>query len=503
MNKFKLLLAASLAAIIAMGLLGISIANKKDERDAINSSPVVKANGVESRSEVWRQYYPRQYDSWKKTSQNDTIIDMIEKKPQLAILWAGYGFAKDYNTPRGHFYALQSNQNTLRTGAPVDKKTGPMPTACWTCKSPDVPRLMDEVGEKEFFTGKWAKYGDEIVNSIGCGDCHDSKTANLKITRPHLKRALEYSGVNLKSVTHQDMRSLVCAQCHAEYYFKKTKWTDKDGQEKTTEIVTFPWDSAMSAEVMESYYDEREFKDWTHKFSKTPMLKAQHPGYEIYKTGIHARRDVSCADCHMPYKREGAIKYTDHHIRSPLDNIANTCLSCHRESEKELKDVVHRKLERKEQLMEIAMDNLAKAHLEAGKAWDLGATEDEMKPVLADIRSAQWTWDYSIASHGSFYHAPEETLRLLSISNEKAQQARLKLVRVLAKHGAIDYIAPDFSTKEKAQELAGVPFKILAAEKMKFKRTLLKAWTDEAITQKKLIPSVREGMSDNTSYPQN
>lgn len=233
------------------------------------------------------------------------------------------------------------------------------------------------------------------------------------------------------------------------------------------------------------------------------MLEAQHPGYEIYKTGIHARRDVSCADCHMPYKREGAIKYTDHHIRSPLDNIANTCLSCHRESEKELKDVVHRKLERKEQLMEIAMDNLAKAHLEAGKAWDLGATEDEMKPVLADIRSAQWTWDYSIASHGSFYHAPEETLRLLSISNEKAQQARLKLVRVLAKHGAIDYIAPDFSTKEKAQELAGVPFKILAAEKMKFKRTLLKAWTDEAITQKKLIPSVREGMSDNTSYPQN
>ncbi len=503
MNKYKILLIVSLAAIFAMGLLSISIAGKKDERAAINTSPVVKADGVEARNEEWRQHFPRQYDSWKKTSQNDNIADMIKSKPQLAILWAGYGFAKDYNAPRGHFYALQSNQNTLRTGAPVDDKTGPMPTACWTCKSPDVPRIMEEEGENEYFTGKWAKYGDEIVNSIGCGDCHDSATTNLTISRPYLKRALKYSGVKLDEITHQDMRSLVCAQCHSEYYFKKTKWTDKAGVEKTAAVVTFPWDGAMTAEVMEAYYDKRGFKDWTHKISKTPMLKAQHPGYEIYKTGIHARRNVACADCHMPYKQEGAIKFTDHHIQSPMNNIANTCLTCHRESERELLDVVNRKRERKEELMEIAMDNLAKAHLEAGKAWEIGATEAEMKPVLADIRSGQWTWDYSIASHGSFYHAPEETLRLLSLANEKAQQARLKLVKVLAKHNAIEFMAPDFSTKEKAQKLAGVPFAKLAADKMKFKRTLLKAWTEEAIAQKKLDPSVRKGMSDKTSYPQN
>ena len=259
----------------------------------------------------------------------------------------------------------------------------------------------------------------------------------------------------------------------------------------------------MTAEEMEKYYNERNFADWTHKISKTPMLKAQHPGYEIYRTGIHARRNVACADCHMPYKQEGAIKFTDHHIRSPLDNIAHTCLACHRESEEELKAVVDRKLERKEQLMEITMDNIAKAHLEAGKAWELGAAEEDMKPVQDDIRSAQWTWDYSIASHGSFYHAPEETLRLLSLANEKAQQARLKLVKVLAKHGAIDYVAPDFSTKEKAQDLAGVNLAALAKEKMKFKQTLLKAWTDAAIASNKLDPTIRQGMSDNTAYPQN
>lgn len=503
MNKFRFLLVASIAAIIAMGLLSISISGKNAERDVINTNPVVKADGVEARNEVWRQHYPRQYDSWRKTSENDKITDMLKASPQLAILWAGYGFAKDYNAPRGHFYALQSNQNTLRTGAPVDKKTGPMPTPCWTCKSPDVPRIIERDGENEYFTGKWAKYGDEIVNSIGCGDCHDSKTANLTISRPHLKRALEYNGVKLSEVTHQDMRSLVCAQCHSEYYFKKTKWTDKNGNEKTAAVVTFPWEGDMTAEEMESYYNERFFVDWTHKISKTPMLKAQHPGYEIYKTGIHARRNVACADCHMPYKQEGAIKFSDHHIQSPLENIANTCLTCHRESEEELKNVVDRKRERKDQLNDIAMDNIAKAHLEAGKALELGATKGDMAPIQDTIRSAQWIWDYSIASHGSFYHAPEETLRLLSVANEKAQQARLKLVRVLAKYGAIGYVAPDFSTKAKAQKLAGVPLAKLAADKMKFKRTLLKAWTEAAIAANKLDPSIREGMSDNTAYPQN
>ena len=147
MNKYKFLLGGSLVAIAAMGFMASSISGKQAERELINTSPVVKAEGVESKNEEWARYFPRQYDSWKQTKQNDTIDDMLEKKPQLAILWAGYGFAKDYNAPRGHFYAVQSNINSLRTGAPVGPATGPMPTACWTCKSPDVPRVMDEEGK--------------------------------------------------------------------------------------------------------------------------------------------------------------------------------------------------------------------------------------------------------------------------------------------------------------------------------------------------------------------
>lgn len=455
---------------------------------------------VISRNEQWEEKYPHQYKSWRMTSENDEIEDLIKKKPQLAILWAGYGFAKDYNAPRGHFYGLQSNINSLRTGAPVSPVTGPMPTACWSCKSPDVPRIVAEENELEYFTGKWAKYGDEMVNPIGCANCHDSETGEPAISSAYLVRGLESAGLKSKDFTGEDMRNLGCAQCHSEYYFKVNEWTDKEGNKKVAKVVTFPWGKGLSAENMEEYYDEIGFKDWTHKISKAPMLKAQHPGYEIFQSGIHAKSGVTCADCHMPQITEGDVTYSSHHLVSPLDEIENICIDCHDQDAEDLKAVVERKFERKEQLMEIAMNSLAKAHLEAGKAWEAGATEEEMEEILTDIRHAQWRWDYSIASHGSYFHAPEETLHLLALANETAQDARFKIVKVLAKHGAADFVVPDFSTKEKAQALAGVDLKKLVADKVEFKNTLLKEWTASAIKNGKLDSEARKGMSDKTSY---
>ncbi|MEA2099831.1 MAG: ammonia-forming cytochrome c nitrite reductase [Campylobacterota bacterium] len=479
--KFKLLLGVSALAIGAMALLAGNINEREAERVAINKAPIV-AESVKHKSEEWAKYYPRQYSSWKATKSQTEMIDMVEQKPQLAVLWAGYGFAKDYNAPRGHYYALQDNINTLRTGAPVDSKTGPMPTACWTCKSPDVPRIMERDGELEYFTGKWAKYGAEIVNVIGCADCHSNKTGELEMRRDYLDKALQSAGLpTFKDSTHQEKRNLVCAQCHVEYYFHKTEWTDKDGKKKTAKVVTLPWANGLTAEGAEKYYNDLGFTDWTHKISKTKMLKTQHPGYELYKTGIHGQKGVSCADCHMPYTQEGAVKYSDHQLQNPMETMDRSCMNCHRESEDKLKKIVHRKYERKEQLHKLAMDNLAKAHLETAKAIEAGATDAELVSARNDIRSGQWKWDYAVASHAGFFHAPEETLRLLSVANESAMQARLKLVSILAKHGVMNYIAPDFTTKEKAQKLAGVPVQALIDAKLKFKATLEKEWHKEAV----------------------
>ncbi|GAB1402925.1 hypothetical protein MASR1M74_01030 [Lentimicrobium sp.] len=124
-----------------------------------------------------------------------------------------------------------------------------------------------------------------------------------------------------------------------EYYFK--------GEGK---YLTFPWDKGFSADEMEAYYDEVQHVDWVHKLSRAPMLKTQHPDYEIYMTGVHADRGVSCADCHMPYKRDGGMKFTDHKIQSPLANVSGSCQVCHRESEAKL---IANVVERQEKVIEL------------------------------------------------------------------------------------------------------------------------------------------------------
>lgn len=498
MMKFKLLLVGSLVAIGAMALLANSINEKEKQRVELATAPSAAGVQGKEKSEEWAKYYPRQFDAWKKTKEFDTFNDMLAKDPALAILWAGYSFSQDYNSPRGHYYALQDNINTLRTGAPVDGKTGPLPTACSTCKSPDIPRLIEEDGELEFFTGKWAKYGSQVVNTIGCANCHDDKTAQLKVRVPQLNRALQAAGLKtFEESTHQEKRSLVCAQCHVEYYFQKTDWKDAKGEAKTAMVVTYPWHNGIGkegnagVEGMIEYYDKIGFSDWTNSLSKTPMLKAQHPDYEFWKTGIHGQKGVSCADCHMPYTQEGAVKYSDHQVlMNPLKAMDRTCMNCHRESEEKLKGIVHQKYERKEFLNKVALDNLAKAHLETAKAIEAGANDDELKEIRKLIRHGQFKGDMAIAGHGNYFHAPEETLRLLGAANDDAQQARIKLVSVLAKHGVMDYIAPDFSSKEKAQTIAKVDLAALAAEKMKFKQTLEQEWKKEAKAKGRANPEL-------------
>lgn len=499
-SKFVFLLVGSVIAIGIMALLAGNIADRKDEKVELNKTPVIEGK-AQFRNEEWQRYYPRQYSSWSKTKESGEIFDLVKEYPQLAILWAGYGFSKDYNAPRGHYYAIQSNTNSLRTAAPVDGKTGPMVTACWTCKSPDVIRIQQRDGELEYFTGKWAKYGSEIKNPIGCANCHNNETAELRVSVPHLDRALIAAGhPSFKESTHQEKRNLVCAQCHAEYYFKKEKWTDKDGNEKLAKVVTFPWKYGYDSEGMEKYYDEVGHTDFVNKISGTPILKAQHPGYEMHTTGIHGQKGVSCADCHMPYTQEGSVKYSDHQLQSPLKTMDRSCMNCHRESEEKLKGIVAQKLKRKTQLHIVTMDNLAKAHLETKKAIEAGATDEELKAIRQDIRTGQWKWDYAVASHGAFFHAPEEVLRNLAMANEYAMQARVKLIGVLAKHDVMNYSCPDFSDKALSQKLAGLDFDKLVDAKLKFKNTLEKEWIKQAKSNGVLKTDFYKNADNETAY---
>ncbi|MFQ5804234.1 MAG: ammonia-forming cytochrome c nitrite reductase [Candidatus Methylomirabilales bacterium] len=462
---------ATVVVVVFGGLFALSIMERRSEEKAMFQlvKPIAQ---WEPRNKVWGENFPREYESYKKTSSTSfsskhggsVMIDFLKQYPNLVILWAGYGFSRDYNQSRGHYYAINDIRNTLRTGKGN-------PATCWTCKSTDVPRLMNQMGIGVFYKDKWYNLGPEVVNSIGCQDCHDSQTMKLRITRPALIEAFQRQGKDITQATHNEMRSLVCAQCHVEYYFKGKK----------EKYLTFPWDKGLTMEAMEEYFDAVGHVDWVHALSRTKMLKAQHPDYEIYLTGIHSERQVSCADCHMPYRREGGVKFTDHWIQSPLNNIANSCQVCHRESEITLMNNVFDRQDKVLEVRGLVEHALVKAHIEAKTAWDNGATEAEMEPIKKLIRHAQWRWDYAAASHGGAFHSPVESLRVLGSALGKAQEARLLLAHVLIKHDvSVPVPLPDITTKEKAQAYIGLDMEKLKQAKAKFLKIVVPEWDKKA-----------------------
>lgn len=441
---------------------------------SLMTSGVMASDKTEPRNEVYKDKFAKQYNSWHETAESEEVVDMLEEVPSLVVLWAGYGFAKDYNAPRGHMYAVTDVRNTLRTGAPKSDEDGPMPMACWSCKSPDVPRMIEEQGEDGYFKGTWHKGGAEIVNTIGCSDCHEKGSSKLRMSRPYADRAMNTLGTPFDKASRKDKQSMVCGQCHVEYYFEKTK--DHKG------FVKFPWDMGATVEQMEVYYDSIEFTDWTHALSKTPMLKAQHPGYETWQLGVHGKNNVTCTDCHMPkVKNAEGRKFTDHKVGNPFDRFEEACGSCHTQSKEFMVNLTEERKVKVNDLKARAEAQLVRAHFEAKAAWDAGASEAEMKPILMDIRHSQWRWDYATASHGVAAHAADEALRILGTAVDKAGDARIKLAQLLAVKGVKQPIAiPDVSTKAKAQAALGMDMKKMNADKEEFKKTVLPKWDAEA-----------------------
>ncbi len=433
------------AAVVATFFLGLLAASILDRREEARQRPslVPAPAEFEPDSSRWGLNYPREYDSYRRMSDDTRATkyaggpprDYLAETPANVVLFAGYGFSKEYRQARGHVHAITDVTSTQR----VTAKT---PATCWTCKSPDVPRLMAAMGPEKFYASSFAALKGQVTHPIGCADCHQPDTMALRITRPALREAWQRQGKgDIDQASHQEMRTLVCAQCHVEYYFK--------GQGN---YLTFPWDHGTRVEEVEKYYIEKDFSDWTHAVSKTKMLKMQHPDYEIYGTGIHAYRNVSCADCHMPYRTEGGVKYTDHHVQSPLLNIANSCAVCHRWSEEEIRlrveaiqDKVHEGRGRAEQ-------TIARAHFDIAAAMEAGATDEELTNVRAVVRGAQMRWDFVAANNGMGFHSPQECLRILAAAVDLGGQCRVEVARILARHGVTESVQyPEFDTKEKAQ----------------------------------------------------
>lgn len=441
--------------VAALGMLAVSIMERRWEtqRPTQVLKPIAK---WEPDSSVWGQNYPREYESYSMTKEDTTKTkyggsfprDYLEADPRQVILFCGYPFSKDYKQARGHYYSVTDVTGTGRL-TPLNMAT------CWTCKSTDVPRLMDELGVEAFYHQPFSNFYGKVTHPIGCQDCHDPATMNLRITRPALREAFAAMGKDIDKATHQEMRSLVCAQCHVEYYFRDKYY------------LTFPWKKGFPADRAIEYYDELNFSDYTHAVSGTAMIKAQHPDFELYQMGIHAYRNVACADCHMPYKTEGGMKFTDHHVRSPLLNVANSCSVCHRWSEEEIRARVENIQDKVARAKLDAEDALVRAHFDVAAAVQAGVTGEELKAARLLLRHAQFRWDYVSASNGVGFHAPQECMRILGESVNEAQQSRRLVARLLGTKGiTVEPQYPDISTHAKAVEVmkafeSGNPVKML------------------------------------------
>nr|WP_315988367.1 ammonia-forming cytochrome c nitrite reductase subunit c552 [Desulforamulus aquiferis] len=326
----------------------------------------------------------------------------------MKTLFAGYGFGEEYFEERGHFYALEDNEKI----APARRKAG---AVCLYCKSSEVPGLLAKYGD-QFGDLTYDEGRSQVTHSIGCTDCHNPETMALRITRPALEDALTRRGQDWKLASRQEMRSLVCAQCHVEYYFTSDP-----------RKVTFPWDKGFTAEQMEEYYGSYEqpvHVDWEHPQSGTKLLKAQHPEYEFSQGGTHNAAGVSCADCHMPYMREGNTKVTSHWWVSPTRTIQQSCTQCHRESEQWLLDRVHYIQDRQFEALRRAGNLNVQVIQEIEKSSQESTVDAALlEEARALHRSSQWRWDYMSAENSMGFHNSQEGLRTLNQAIDLAHRA--------------------------------------------------------------------------------
>jgi nitrite reductase (cytochrome c-552) len=514
---------------VAVAMLLVNIAERKEQaRHAFVKVVEVTDNDVDAAK--WGQNWPREYDGYKRTAEptstkyggaagaSDKLPapQKATRDPWLTRIFAGYLFAVDFRDRRGHAFMLFDQEVTKRNVPAEAKQSG----NCLHCHGSIMP-LYRKLGKeaapqasaaeqlqaglvKVSELGYWdahkalAELSGGKAHPVSCVDCHDPQSMEVRPTRPAFITGLQKLAASTADVPHlpsierwrrsdrtkpydpvldasrQEKRAYVCGQCHVEYFCGKGM------------TIFFPWGEGLKVEQMEKLYDatlvkEKRFKDWVHAETGFELLKAQHPEFEMWSQGIHARAGVTCADCHMPYMREGAQKISDHWVRSPLLQPNRACASCHPYNDDELKARVLAIQDRHFTLLseagKAAVDMIdailavrrpyddrsreaatAKAKETLGKqeAFQKLAKEEQEKKLGAEVkanllaawresvgktpalkeleelqRAAQWRLDMVAAENSMGFHAPQEMARLLGESIDLSRQAEVKATRLL------------------------------------------------------------------------
>jgi nitrite reductase (cytochrome c-552) len=447
--------AAAAALAIAGATLALQAAAQPHEQKKVvprakPSKATPAATGITADTTdpaVWGKEYPLEYETYLKTvdqvrtkyggsealpraptaeDPRATVSqEKIEEDPRLQRMWAGYAFSVDFREERGHAYMLEDQTFTRRQA--VVKQPG----ACMQCHaSVVVPYRTLGNGDPAagFRKMNAMTYSDArklVTHPVACIDCHDPGTMALRVTRPGFivgmrewKTAQNVPDYDVnRDASQKEMRAFVCGQCHVEYYFKGT---DKQ--------LTYPWARGLTVDAIMAYYDEAGFKDWVHKTTGAPALKAQHPEFEMWNQGIHGRSGVACADCHMPEITYKGQRITDHQVNSPLLKVEASCTRCHAGVKPdELKARVLGEQDRFHALRDQAMDALMALVGDLERAKGDGRPDHDLETAQYLQRRAQFYLDFVEAENSTGFHAPQEALRILGQSIDWARQGQLAL----------------------------------------------------------------------------
>ena len=457
-----------LIAVVAIAAAAVvALLTNIFERKAETRNPYVRLVEVTEDTtdpEVWGKNWPKQYDSYKRTAiatrtrfgghggSEAMPEEKIERDPWLKRMFLGYAFSIDYRDRRGHAFMLQDQEQT-------ERQSKPQSGSCMHCHASIMP-VYRALGDGDVLAGMNKTHAmpyrelNEMVHDMGhahpvsCVDCHDPDNMQLRVTRPAFivgiqklaesdapvpaipsidiwrqgSRAQPYDPN--EDATRSEMRSFACGQCHVEYYCSSAM------------PLTFPWSNGLAMENLEQEWNETKFPDgnrffdYKHKETGAEILKAQHPEFELWSQGIHARSGVSCADCHMPYQRDGASKVSDHWVRSPLLNINRACQTCHHIPEAEILARVDSIQQKNYDLLQrggVALMDLLDA---VQAAMEAGATAEQLKPALEFQRKAQWRLDYIAAENSMGFHAPQEAARILGEAVDYARQGQVEALKL-------------------------------------------------------------------------
>jgi nitrite reductase (cytochrome c-552) len=457
-------LLAALGAGAALGIGALLLNIERHKQEAVHAQPrLVEVGEDVTDPAIWGRNWPRQYDGYLRTAQSTRTrfgghggseampAEKIERDPWLKRMFLGYAFSIDYRDRRGHAFMLDDQEATKRLSKP---QSG----SCLHCHASVMP-LYRELGGGDAMKGfeesyklSYQQMSEKLhagghAHPVSCVDCHDPASMALRVTRPGFIKGIQALAASdspvpfLPSVeewrkgsratpydpntdgSRQEMRSFVCGQCHVEYYCS------------TKMPLEFPWSKGLKVEEMEAHWngttfpDGARFFDYNHKETGAQILKAQHPEFELWSQGVHARSGVSCADCHMPYMREGATKVSDHWVRSPLLNINRACQGCHHFPEDEIKARVDLIQDRNQALLQrggVAITELMDAILAAKAA---GVDSVALNPARELQRQAQWRLDFIAAENSMGFHAPQEAARVLAEAVDLARQGQVAAMK--------------------------------------------------------------------------